>query len=158
MASFNSSSISADSGQLFAELVLQFAECLVEVEFVLISLIDNDKSWSLVSFACLPCCFRTNLNTGTCIYHDHCSFRSPQCSIYFSHKVEVSRSVDEVDLVFLPQDRNYGSVDGETFLDFHLIVVGYGITVFHLTHSVGNASCQQGCFQECGLAASAMAK
>ena len=84
-----------------AELVLQFRNGCFHVYVVFIRLVDDEESRGTQLFACIPCFFGANLDTGGSIDQNGCCFYASERALYFTCEVKESRRINEVDFYFV---------------------------------------------------------
>ena len=141
-----------------AELILDSRDDFVELNVVLVDLVDDEECRRVVFLDKIPGLFCTYLDSGRSVDHDDRCSSCRKSSSCLSGEVEESRSVDEVELCSLVLYRNECLVDGVSFFDLHLLIVGYCVARLNLSESADNLSVQQTCFKEGGLACAAVSE
>lgn len=83
------------------KLILNRNECLLKICTYTIHFINKRYAWNVVAFCLQPNCFGLRLYTSYCAKNHHCTVQHPQGAFYLRGKIYMSRSVDNVQRVFL---------------------------------------------------------
>ena len=105
----------------------------------------------------LPCLLRAGFDPRLAGNHDNRAVSNTERLFHFADKIKESGSVENIDLIVIPLDRNQRCANGNSSLLLLLCKVGNGIAVLNLTHS-GCQTAQIGhCFHQRGFAGAAVA-
>ena len=105
------------------ELAAQIIDCLFEVCVIIIDLVDEENDRQIVLFAQFYGAFRSGFDAFLSGY-DYDSQVSDSCTGNFlTDIVQISRSIEKVDLCVLPLDRSDSRKYRQTSLRFFRIIV-----------------------------------
>ncbi len=92
------------------------------------------------------------LNAGDAAEHDDRTVEDAQAALDLDREVDVTRGVDQVDLVLLPLERRRGGGDRDPALALLFHPVHLGLAVVDLSDLVDLAGVKQEAFRDGGLA------
>ena len=121
------------------EALLDHVKNAVEIGAHDVHLVDENHSGNLILVGLAPNGLRLRLNAALCAKNGYGAVQNTQRALNFNGEVNVARSVNDVDSVFLPETGGCGGSDGNTsLLLLSHPVHGCG-TVMSLTDFVVNA-------------------
>ena len=97
-----------------------------EVRAHAVHLVDVAHARHVVLVGEAPVRFRLRLHAGHAVEYDHRAVEHAQAAVHLDREVDVSRGVDDVDLVALPLGRDRRALDRDAALALLLEVVGGG--------------------------------
>ena len=96
---------------LLAVFRRQIFHYLTEAGIIHIHLCHIDHPWKIIFIAQLPCLLGSDLYARLSGYNDNCRVRRADRLFYFSYKIKISGSIEDIDLCFLPLDRDQACAD-----------------------------------------------
>ena len=151
-----------EGGDGAAEALLQVQYKLTEGGMVIIHIGDKEESRKLLPLAELPGLYGSGLDAGLAVYDDDCGVGGGDRLLHLTHKVEVSRAVQDIDFVLalfpLVFNRNEGSGDRELPPLLLLLIIGNRISVRNGSHSLDRPRHIGESLRDCGLSRPAVAQ
>ena len=114
-----------------AEAIVQGLERVAEARVLLVHHVDHRERGGLLLLEDLPHDFGPDLDAGVGADDEERRVRHPQRAVHVADEIEVSRGVDQVDLVSLPLELRESEVDGHLALDLVGAVIEHGASVRH---------------------------
>ena len=106
---------------------------LTEACIVIVHISYKENTRNFMSLTKLPCFSCSNFDTLLCRNYNNCCITCTNCFFYFTNKIEITRSVKEINLCIFPNHRNYRSTNREHTLNFFTVKIANCITFFYLT-------------------------
>ena len=120
-----------------------------------VHLVHVSNTWNVVLVGLAPYGFRLGLNAVGSRIGSHSTVENAQRAFHLGGKVNVTRSVDKVNLkrllIIVPVTRRSSRSNGYTTLLFLCHPVHGGCTIVHLTNFVGLTRIEKDTFRSCGL-------
>ena len=137
---------------------LQIFDYLTIAGIINIHIRNKDHTRKFVFLTHFPRTLCSGLNARLSGNHNNRSVCYRYCLFYFSHKVKISRCIQNIYLNIAPRNRDYRCMDGKLPLVFFLVIITYRVAVCDGSHSIGQ-SCQIcHCFCQRCLATSPVAQ
>ena len=121
-------SFSVQFGELFNDFPV--------ADIVLIHFRYEDHTRKIVLLAEFPCFLGSDLHTGFSGYHDYSGICCGSGFLCFSYEIKHSRSIQNIDLIFSPYDRDKCCGNRAFALDFFFVKIADGISVCHFSETV----------------------
>ena len=141
--------------RICAQNVLHLLNRFEEVGTRTVHLVHVANTWNVIFVGLAPYRFRLGLNSVGSRIGSHSTVENTQRAFYLGGKVNVSRSVDKVNLkrflIIVPVTRRSGRSNGYTTLLFLCHPVHCGCTIVHLTNFVGLTRIEKDTFRSSGL-------
>ena len=138
-----------------AKYVMNLANYVKEVGAGTVHLIHVADTRNVIFVRLTPYCFRLRLYTTNCTKCHHGTIQDAERTLYFNSKVYVTRSVYEIDFVFLTQEipigRSSSRSDSNTTFLLLLHPVHCCSTVMNLTNFVSQSGIEQNTLRGCSL-------
>ena len=118
---------------------VQFGELLNDfsvADIVLIHFRYEDHTRKIVFLAEFPCFLGSDLHAGLSGYHDYSGICCGSGFLCFSYEIKHSRSIQNIDLIFSPYDRDKRCGNRAFSLDFFFVKIADGISVCHFSETV----------------------
>ena len=118
---------------------VQFGELLNDfsvADIVLIHFRYEDHTRKIVFLAEFPCFLGSDLHAGLSGYHDYSGICCGSGFLCFSYEIKHSRSIQNIDLIFSPYDRDKRCGNRAFALDFFFVKIADGISVCHFSETV----------------------
>ena len=144
-----SDSLAVQLCQLFHDLTI--------ADIIHVHICNKDHSRKLIFLAEIPCFLCSDLNTGFTGNYNDCCICCTYCFFYFTYEIEISGSIQHIDLYLIPWYRNQCGRNGKMSLNLFFVVVTDRIAVSNFAHSLCNAGQISQCFSNCGLSGATVA-
>ena len=117
---------------------------------------NKDHSRKFIFLAEIPCLLCSNLNTGLTGNNDDRCICCTDGFLNFSHKIEISGSIQYIYLHLIPWYRNQRSCDGKMSLYFFLVIIADSIAILNTSESAGHTCQISHCLSQCCFACATM--
>ncbi len=104
-----------------------------------VHLVHKTDARHAIAVSLAPDRLRLGLDPLDAVKHDHAAVENAQAALYLGGKVDVSRRVDDVDLVVAPRGSDGRRLDGNAPLAFLRHKVGHRRALVHVAQAVGQA-------------------
>ena len=122
-----------------AVLGAQFVEHLAVIDMFTINLGDGDEAGKAMLPGLVPCLFKAGGNSGHGAHDDHGALHRVQRAGHFAREVEVTRNINEIELLAVDFNRRHGRADGDMALDLFGIIVTDSVAVLDTALAIGHA-------------------
>ena len=98
-----------ERSDLFAIKLCQFLYYFTVADIIYIHICYKEHTRKFIFFAQVPCLLSSHLNSGLTGNNDDRCICCADSLFYLTYKIKVSRSVKDIDLYFIPRNRNQRS-------------------------------------------------
>ena len=117
-----------DSDGIFAETFMDRIERFVEITTDLVDFVDETDTRDTIFSGLAPNSFGLSFDTHLTIKDNYGTIKHAQRTLNFSGEVDVSRGINDVDLMIFPINSNSSGSDSDTTFLFLFHPVSFGAT------------------------------
>ena len=138
------------------EFFTQSLPCAIEVAVVFICLGHVNCARHITILQILPCLFSADRQTALCTADNNTCVSNTESFHYFTGKVEVTRSVQNIDFAALKFNRRHRQRDRNLSLDLFGIIITNSATVCYAPKTIGTSGQIQHTFHQGSFAGTAV--